>query len=107
MICRARSIPDPCHSICPCDNFLHVSSAYPICVAEDIEIEENGFCTASTVEHFMMPSDVIAVVHDNSTWARQGMPSFITIIEAELKVYPRDPSPEMSQTHDGIASRRP
>jgi hypothetical protein len=55
----------------------------------------------------MMPSDVIAVVHDNSTWARQGMPSFITIIEAELKVYPRDPSPEMSQTHDGIASRRP
>ncbi len=29
MICRTRSIPDPYRSICPCDNFLHVSSAYP------------------------------------------------------------------------------
>jgi hypothetical protein len=29
MICRTRLSRSPCRSICPCDRFLHVSSAYP------------------------------------------------------------------------------
>src|SRR5689334_3857865 len=29
MTCRTRLSRSPCRSICPCDRFLHVSSAYP------------------------------------------------------------------------------
>jgi hypothetical protein len=30
MSCRTRSSRSPCHSIYPCDRFLHVSSGYPV-----------------------------------------------------------------------------
>ena len=31
------------------------------------------FAIASTVERFEMPSDLVAIVHDKSTWARRGL----------------------------------
>ena len=39
------------------------------------------FALASTIEHFHMPKDLVAIVHDKSTWARQGLSVFNTVIE--------------------------
>lgn len=40
-----------------------------------------AFKLASTVERFAMPLDVMGVVHDKSSWARQGLSVFNTVIE--------------------------
>ena len=39
------------------------------------------FKIASTIEHFTMPPDLVAIVHDKSTWARRGLSIFNTVIE--------------------------
>jgi dCTP deaminase len=39
------------------------------------------FQLASTVERFQMPDDLVAVVHDKSTWARRGLSVFNTVVE--------------------------
>jgi len=39
------------------------------------------FKLASTIEHFRMPKDLVAIVHDKSTWARRGLSVFNTVIE--------------------------
>lgn len=39
------------------------------------------FILASTVEKFNMPDHLCGVVHDKSTWARQGLSVFNTVIE--------------------------
>jgi dCTP deaminase len=42
----------------------------------------NGnFCLASALEEFTMPIDLCGIVHDKSTWARQGLSVFNTVIE--------------------------
>lgn len=40
-----------------------------------------NFCLASANEYFLMPRDVVGIVHDKSTWARQGVSVFNTVIE--------------------------
>jgi len=40
-----------------------------------------SFRIASTLERFVMPNDVMGVVHDKSTWARRGLSVFNTVIE--------------------------
>lgn len=45
------------------------------------------FALASTIEHFHMPKDLVAIVHDKSTWARQGLSVFNTVIEPAWKGY--------------------
>ena len=40
---------------------------------------------ASSVEEFDMPADLVGVVHDKSTWARQGLSLFNTVIEPGWK----------------------
>ena len=39
------------------------------------------FTIASTFEYFTMPTDLVAIVHDKSTWARRGLSVFNTVIE--------------------------
>lgn len=39
------------------------------------------FVIASTMEEFLMPTDMVGVVHDKSTWARLGLSVFNTVIE--------------------------
>lgn len=39
------------------------------------------FALASTVEEFQMPSDLVGIVHDKSTWARYGLSVLNTVIE--------------------------
>lgn len=41
----------------------------------------NSFSLLSSIEHFVMPDDVMAIVHDKSTWAREGLTVQNTVIE--------------------------
>lgn len=42
---------------------------------------QGNFCLASAIEEFQMPPNLVGVVHDKSTWARQGLSVFNTVIE--------------------------
>lgn len=44
-------------------------------------LNPNAFMLASTIERFVMPNDVIGIVHDKSTWARRGLAVQNTVIE--------------------------
>lgn len=56
-------------------------AGYDVRIAQDVVLGPLCFSLASTVERFYMPDDLIAFVHDKSTWARQGLSLFNTIIE--------------------------
>lgn len=45
------------------------------------------FILASTIERFMMPHDVLGIVHDKSTWARRGIAVQNTVIEPGWRGY--------------------
>ena len=44
-----------------------------------------NFVLASAMEEFSMPDNLIGIVHDKSTWARQGLSVFNTVIESGWK----------------------
>jgi len=46
-----------------------------------VELRPGGFRLASTVERFTMPTDVVGIVHDKSSWARRGLCVQNTVIE--------------------------
>jgi dCTP deaminase len=56
-------------------------AGYDIRVAQAIRLTEGAFSIASSVEEFDMPRDVLAQVADKSSWARQGLSLFNTVIE--------------------------
>lgn len=39
------------------------------------------FCLASAIDEFCMPTNMVGIVHDKSTWARKGLSVFNTVIE--------------------------
>jgi len=43
------------------------------------------FSLASAIERFQMPTNLTGIVHDKSTWARQGLSVFNTVIEPGWK----------------------
>ncbi|MBL1322203.1 MAG: dCTP deaminase [Methylophaga sp.] len=49
--------------------------------ADETLIESNNFVLASAYEEFQMPNNLVGIVHDKSTWARQGLSVFNTVIE--------------------------
>ena len=58
----------------------------------DLRIRQNvvlhpfkRFVLASTEEVFDMPNDLVAIVHDKSTWARSGLSVFNTVVEPGFK----------------------
>ncbi len=51
------------------------------CVRIDEKYEMGTFCIASAIEEFQMPNDLVGIVHDKSSWARQGLSVFNTVIE--------------------------
>lgn len=57
------------------------SAGYDVRVDAHMLIESGQFRLAATVEHFEMPNDVLAYVHDKSSWARQGLAVQNTVIE--------------------------
>ena len=50
-------------------------------IVDNGEPEWGRFCIASAMEEFDMPADLVGIVHDKSTWARQGLSVFNTVIE--------------------------
>lgn len=51
-------------------------------VSVDGEIFEQGnFALASAIDEFCMPTNLVGIVHDKSTWARKGLSVFNTVIE--------------------------
>lgn len=46
-----------------------------------VRSETGRFCLASALEEFQMPSSLLGIVHDKSTWARRGLSVFNTVIE--------------------------
>lgn len=63
-------------------------AGYDIRIKQDIRLTpQNKFTLASTVERFTMPDHLVGVVHDKSTWARQGLSVFNTVIEPGWEGY--------------------
>ena len=54
-------------------------------VIVDGKFSQGDFCLASAIEEFQMPPNLVGVVHDKSTWARQGLSVFNTVIENSWK----------------------
>lgn len=50
-----------------------------------VRVSTGRFTLASAIEEFDMPTDLVGVVHDKSTWARQGLSVFNTVIEPGFK----------------------
>ena len=48
----------------------------------DGSFARGSFALASSIEEFRMPSYLVGVVHDKSTWARRGLSVFNTVIES-------------------------
>jgi dCTP deaminase len=58
------------------------AAGYDIRVAESVHLRAStGWALASAMEHIVMPSDVVAMVHDKSTWARRGLAVQTTTVE--------------------------
>ena len=62
-------------------------AGYDVRIAETVILMPGHFSLASTVEKFDMPDDLIAMVHDKSTWARRGLSLFNTVIEPGWRGY--------------------
>ena len=57
-------------------------AGYDIRINQDVTLHPfKRFSLASTFEYFDMPSSLVGVVHDKSTWARRGLSVFNTVIE--------------------------
>jgi dCTP deaminase len=77
--------------VCPMPTAKHVrhSLSWGLSLAGiDIRIKQSvilhpfrRFALASTIERFEMPNNLVAIVHDKSTWARRGLSVFNTVIE--------------------------
>lgn len=50
-------------------------------VSINADLKTGRFALASTIEEFQMPTNLVGIVHDKSTWARQGLSVFNTVIE--------------------------
>lgn len=51
----------------------------------DGDYQPGNFTIASAIEEFDMPSSLVGVVHDKSTWARRGLSVFNTVLEPGWK----------------------
>lgn len=56
-------------------------AGYDIRIREDVEINSGQLVLASSLEEFIMPNNMLGVVHDKSTWARMGLCVQNTVIE--------------------------
>lgn len=56
-------------------------AGYDIRIKQSLRLPPKGFSLASTIERFNMPNDVLAIVHDKSSWARVGLSVFNTVVE--------------------------
>ena len=57
------------------------SAGYDVRLKRGVYLKPGQFRLGSTLERFSMPNDVLAIVHDKSTWARRGIALQNTVIE--------------------------
>lgn len=62
-------------------------AGYDVRIAEYHELWNKDFVLASIIEHIVMPTYVIGIVHDKSTWARRGLTVQNTVIEPGWRGY--------------------
>ena len=63
-------------------------AGYDIRIKQSVTLHPfRRFALASAIEHFDMPDDLVAIVHDKSTWARRGLSVFNTVIEPGWRGY--------------------
>ena len=63
-------------------------AGYDIRIKQEVRLNpENRFALGSTVERFQMPVHLVGIVHDKSTWARQALSVFNTVIEPGWEGY--------------------
>ena len=61
-------------------------AGYDLRIAEAVTLHPfKRFSLAYAMEEFAMPTDLVGVVHDKSTWARRGLSVFNTVIEPGWK----------------------
>lgn len=63
------------------------SAGYDIRVDQHLHINPGEFVLAASLEQFHMPDDLLGVVHDKSTWVRQGLTVQNTVIEPGWRGY--------------------
>ncbi len=63
------------------------SAGYDIRLDQTIVIRPGEFTLASTLEQFDIPDDILAIVHDKSSWARRGIALQNTVFEPGWKGY--------------------
>jgi dCTP deaminase len=56
-------------------------AGYDIRSKQYMHLEPGQFVLLSSIERFQMPNNIIAFVHDKSTWARRGIAVQNTVIE--------------------------
>lgn len=56
-------------------------AGYDIRIDQDIDLLPTEFSLGSSLEEFVMPTGVVGLVKDKSSWARQGLSVFNTVIE--------------------------
>lgn len=68
-------------------------AGYDIRIKQDVRFDDysgvivdgvystGSFTLASAIDEFQMPPNLVGIVHDKSTWARQGLSVFNTVIE--------------------------
>jgi dCTP deaminase len=54
---------------------------FDVRIAESMTLEPGEFRLASTIEHFSFPLDLVGLLKDKSSWARQGLSVFNTVFE--------------------------
>lgn len=62
-------------------------AGYDVRIAESHDLRAQEFALGSIVERIEMPTDVIGIVHDKSTWARRGLAVQNTVIEPGWRGY--------------------
>lgn len=71
----------------PCGYDVRVEFDQYGSLQEKLIPKNGGFLLASTVEYFQMPTDLVGIVHDKSTWARRGLAVQNTVIEPGWQGY--------------------
>lgn len=63
------------------------AAGYDFRIAETFDLEPGAFKLASSLERFNIPDDLLGIVHDKSTWARQGLAVQNTVFEPGWRGY--------------------
>jgi dCTP deaminase len=62
-------------------------AGYDIRIRESLYLKQGEFSLASTIEHFQIPLNMVAIVHDKSSWARRGIAVQNTVFEPGWRGY--------------------